>query len=201
MRSRFLVIGTLAGAIVLFVWQFFSHEALHLPEKGLRQFPNDSTPAAAHAIRALSPENGVYFSQYGVIAAIDVSADYSNKLPQFTSMLIKQFVLNLGVVLILALLLDRIGEVSLWRTGVTYGALSLAFQGFIHVANGIWYNFPISWTLGNVTDNVITFFLVGLTLAAVRRRFGEPRMATAERPGVRAQGGLSPTDAGARAGR
>jgi hypothetical protein len=65
----------------------------------------------------------------------------------------------------------------------------------------IWWNFAAPWTIGNVVDQVISFFLVGSTLAALRRRFGEPRIATAERPGVRAQGGLSPSDAGTRAGR
>lgn len=190
MRSRFLVVGTLAGALVLFAWQFISHSALHLPEKGLSPFPNDSNAVAAHAIRAIAPQNGVYFSAYGAFAAIDISPDYANRLPQFTMMLIKQFVLDLGVVLILALLLDRIGDLSIFRTGLNYGALALAYVGFVHVANGIWWGFPTSWTFGNVADAVITFFLVGLTLAAVRRRFGEPRIATAERPGVRAQAGL-----------
>ncbi|HEY7236602.1 MAG TPA: hypothetical protein VH539_20755 [Gemmatimonadaceae bacterium] len=190
MRSRFLVIGTLAGAIVLFAWQFLSHEALGLPERGLRAFPNDSNAVAAHAIRAVAPQNGVYFSAYGAFAAIDITTDYADKRPQFATMLIKQFVLDLGVVLILALLLDRIGDPGIFRTGLNYGALALAYMGFVHVANAIWWGFPTSWTLGNLTDQVITFFLVGLTLAAVRRRFGEPRIATAERPGVRAQGGL-----------
>jgi len=201
MRSRFLAIGTLAGAIVLFVWQFFSHSVLGLPEKGMREFPNDSNAVAAHAVRAIAPQNGVYYSSYGAFAAIDITPDYANKLPQFAMMLVKEFVLNLGVVLILALLLDRIGDVGILRTGVNYGALALAYTGFVHVSHGIWYGFPTAWTLGNVTDSVIAFFLVGLTLAAVRRRFGEPRMATAERPGVRAQGGLSPSDPGARAAR
>jgi hypothetical protein len=97
-------------------------------------------------------------------------------------MLIKQFLLDIGVVLILALLLNRIGDLSIFRTGLNYGALALAYVGFVHVANGIWYGFPTSWTFGNVADSAITFFLVGLTLAAVRRRFGEPRIATADVP-------------------
>jgi hypothetical protein len=190
MRSRFLIVGTLAGALVLFAWQFVSHSALHLPEKGLSAFPNDSNAVAAHAIRAIAPQNGVYFSAYGAFAAVDITPDYANRLPQFTMMLIKQFVLDLGVVLILALLLNRVGDLGILRTGLNYAALALAYTAFVHVPNGIWYGFPTAWTLGNVTDSVISFFLVGLTLAAVSRRFGEPRTATAERPGVRAQGGL-----------
>ena len=201
MRSRFLVIGTLTGALVLFAWQTISHAAFGLPEKGLRPFPTDSMAVAAHGVRALAPQNGMYFSPYGVFAAVDISADYADKSTQFVSMMVKQFVLDLGVVLILALLLGRIGDESIVRTGATYSALALAYMGMIDVANGIWWNFAASWTLGNMADQVISFFLVGATLAALRRRLGEPRTATAERPGVHAQGGLPPSDVGTRAGR
>ena len=201
MRSRFLVIGTLVGAIVLFAWQTLSHGALGLPEKGMRVFPNDSMAVAAHNIRALAPQNGMYFSAYGVLAAVDISADYRDKRTQFVAMMLKQFAVNLGVVLILALLFDRIGESSVVRSGTIYGLLALAFMGMIDAGMYIWWNFAAPWTIGNVVDQVISFFLVGSTLAALRRRFGEPRVATAERPGVRAQGGLSPSDAGVRAGR
>ena len=143
----------------------------------------------------------MYFSAYGAFTAVDISADYADKRPKFVSMMIKQFVLNLGVVLILALLVDRLGDQSVLRTGATYSALALAYMGMIDVANGIWWNFAASWTIGNLIDQVIAFFLVGVTLAALRRRLGEPRIATAERPSIRAQGGLPASDAGARAGR
>lgn len=201
MRSRFLVVGTLVGALVLFVWQFVSHGALHLPELGLKPFPTDSTAVAAKSIRAIAPQNGMYFSAYGVLAAVDISSDYADKRQQFVSMMVKQFVLDLGVVLILALLMDRLGESSLLRTGVTFAALALALMGMIDVGNSIWWNFTRAWTLGNIADQVLGFFILGATLAALRRRFGEARTATAERLGVRAQGGLQGSDAGARAGR
>lgn len=199
MRSRFLVIGTLAGAVVLFVWQTISHGALGLPEKGMRVFPTDSMAVAAHNIRALAPQNGMYFSAYGVLSAVDISSDYADKRSQFVSMMIKQFVVNLGAVLILALLFDRIADPSIVRSGMVCGALALALMGMMDAGYYIWWNFAASWTIGNAVDQVISFFLVGSTLAVIRRRFGEPRIATAERPGVRAQGGLPASDSGARA--
>lgn len=201
MRSRFLVIGTLLGAIVLFAWQTLSHGALGLPEKGMRVFPTDSMAVAAHNIRALAPQNGMYFSAYGVLSAVDISANYADKRTQFVSMMIKQFVVNVGVVLILALLFDRIGDPSVVRSGAICGALALALMGMMDAGYYIWWNFAPAWTLGNVVDQVISFFLVGSTLGALRRRFGEPRIATEERPGVRAKGGLPASDAGLRTGR
>jgi hypothetical protein len=177
-----LVVGTLAGALVLFAWQTVSHEALHLPERGLRAFPNDSSGSPAHVIRALAPENGVYYSARGVFAAVGMSADYADKTTQFVPMLLKQLLLDAVVALILLALIDRLGEESTLRTAATYGVLALAYQGFVDVSNAIWWNFPLGWTLGNMLDQMIGFFLVGLTLAALRKRFGDVGNETAERP-------------------
>ena len=38
----------------------------------------------------------MYFSPYGVFAAVDISADYADKSSQFVSMMVKQCVLDLG---------------------------------------------------------------------------------------------------------
>jgi hypothetical protein len=191
MRSRLLLIGTIVGALVLFAWQSVSNGVLQLPEKGTQPFPNDSSGAPARAIRALAPANGVYFSRYGVFASIGISADYTDQTKQFGAMMAKQIVVDLAVVFVLALLLDRLAGASVWRTGVTYSALALAYMGCIDVSNLIWWRFPMSWTLGNLLDQVIAYLLVGVTLAAIAKRFAEPPVRTAERPGVPAQGGIS----------
>jgi len=200
-RPRLLALATLAGAIVLFAWQAVSHGVFKLPEKGLLVFPNDSAAVAAHAIRALAPQNGMYFSGYGTFAAVDITPDYADKRPRFVSMMLEQFALNLAVVFLLTLMLDRFGGESILRTAMTYSMLALAYMGMVDVANGIWWNFSTAWTIGNMIDQVIAFFLVGATLAGIKRRFGEPKIETAERPGVRAQGGPKTGDAGARAPR
>lgn len=184
MRPRLLVIGTLAGALVLFAWQAASHELFHLPERGFRAFPNDSSGSPAHVIRALAPENGMYYSARGIFAAVDMSPSYSDKTAQFGAMLGKQFALNVAVVLVLMLLGERIGEDSVLGTAGTYALAALAFQGMVDVSNAIWYNFSWTWALANMLDQVIAFFLVGLTIAALRTRYSEPKTKTAERPAL-----------------
>jgi hypothetical protein len=184
MRPRLLVIGTLAGALVLFAWQAASHELFHLPEKGFRAFPNDSSGSPAHVIRALAPANGMYYSSRGIFAAVDISANYADKTTQFGSMLARQFALNVAVVLVLVLLLERIGEESVLGTAGRFALLALAFQGMMDLSNKIWWSYAWPWTLGNMLDQVIAFFLVGLTLGALRRRYGDPRIKTAERPAL-----------------
>ena len=200
MSSRLLVIGTLLGGLVLFAWQALSHGALGLPEKGMREFPGDSAGQVAHTIRAAAPTNGVYFSRYGVLAAVDISANYSDKTKQFVSMMVKQLALDVGVALVLTLLVGRLASPSVVQTGLMYALLALVFTGLVFLSNGIWWNFPIAWNLGNIADQVIGFFLVGLTLGALERRLGQPQIETAERPGVRAQGGLG-VGGGQRVGR
>ena len=198
MSSRLLVIGTLVGGIVLFAWQSVSHGVLGLPEKGMREFPGDSSAAVAHNIRAAAPTNGVYFSRYGVLAAVDISGDYTDKTKQFASMMVKQLALDVAVVLVLTLLVSRLALPSVVQTGLMYALLALVFTGLVFLSNGIWWNFPAAWNLGNVADQVIGFFLVGLTLGALERRFAEPQIETAERPGVRAQSGLGEPGRGQR---
>ena len=201
MRSRFLMIGTLVGALVLFAWQFISHGALQLPERGLKPFPTDSLAVAAKGIRALAPQNGMYFSAYGVFAAVDISANYADKRRQFVSMMAKQLALDIAVVFILTLLMDRLGDPSVVRSGAIFGALALALMGMVDVANGIWWDYATAWTIGNLADHAVSFFILGTTLAALRRRFGDSRIETAERPGVRARRGLTAGEAGAPLGR
>jgi hypothetical protein len=184
MRPRLLVIGTLAGALVLFAWQATSHELFHLPERGFRAFPNDRSGSPAHVIRALAPDNGMYYSARGIFAAVDISPSYTDKTSRFASMLSKQFALNVAVAFALVLVVERIGEESMLGTAGTYALLALTLQGMIDVSNAIWYNFSWTWTLANMLDQVIAFFLVGLTIAALRRRYGEPKTKTAERPAL-----------------
>ena len=199
MRSRFVVVGALAGGVVLFAWQTISHGALGLPEMGMRELPNDTTAAAAHSVRALATTNGVYFSRFGLLAAVDISPDFADKTKQFVPMMLKQLMLDLGVVLVLTVFVSRLASRSVVQTGLSYGLLALLFGGLVFVSNGIWWNFPAPWTLGNVADQVIGFFLVGITLGALHKRFGEPRIDTAERPGVRAQGNVPMSESGVRA--
>jgi hypothetical protein len=201
MRSRLLVIGTLVGALVLFAWQSLSHGVLGLPERGLREFANDSaTASAARAVRAIAPQNGIYFSRHGVLAEVDISPDYSDKTKQFVSMMLKQVIIDIAVVFILVLFLDRLASYSIWRTGATYAALALAYMGGLDVANWVWWNFPASYTIGNILDQVIGFFLVGLTIAALGRRWMTPEVTTAERPSVKA-GALPASEKGVRVNR
>jgi len=198
MSTRFFVVGTLVGAIVLFAWQSVSHAALPWHTATMTEFANDS--GTARAIRAAAPLNGVYMSNYGILAAVRITPGFTDLTTDMAMgpMLAKQLGLDLVATLVLILLLGRFPTDSALRTGVTSALAALAISAVIEFSNAIWYGFTASYSLVNVVDQTIAFFLVGATLAALRARMD--RLApTGERPAaVKAQGGLPTSGSGAR---
>ena len=197
MSTRFLVVGTLVGAIVLFAWQTVSNAALPWHMATMTEFANDS--ATAHAVRAAAPQNGVYFSKYGILAAVRVTPDFSDLTANTAMgpMLAKQFGLDLVATVVLLVFLGRVPSDTAMRTGVTSALAALAVSAIIELSNAIWYGFAASYSLVNVVDQTIAFFLVGATLAALRTRM-ERVAPTEERPAVKAQGGLPTSGSSAR---
>jgi hypothetical protein len=158
----------------------------------MTEFANDS--AAAHAIRAAAPQNGVYFSKYGVLAAVRITPTFTD-LTAGTAigpMLGKQLALDVIGAIVLVLLLQRIPAEGALRTGVTFALAAFAVSLVAELADSIWYGFAASYSIVNVVDQTICFFLVGAALAAVRKRM-EPVLRTEERP-VKAQGGIGTAD-------
>jgi hypothetical protein len=197
MSTRFLVVGTFVGAIVLFAWQTVSNAALPWHTATMTQFANDS--ATARTIRSAAPQNGVYFSNYGILAAVRITPTFSD-LTASTAMgpmLAKQFGLDLVATVVLLLFLGRTPSEGAVRTGVTAALAALAVSAIIELSNAIWYGFTASYSLVNVVDQTIAFFLVGATLAALRVRM-ERVAPTEERPAVKAKGGLPTSGSGAR---
>lgn len=197
MSTRFLVVGTLVGAIVLFAWQTISNAALPWHMATMTEFVNDST--TAHAIRAAAPQNGVYFSKYGILAAVHITPAFTD-LTSGTAigpMLGKQFALDLVAALIVVLLLGRFPVEGAVRTGVTFALAALAVSAIAELSNTIWYGFAASYSLVNVVDHTIAFFLIGAALATLRTRM-ERVAPTEERPAVKAQGGLPTSGTGTR---
>jgi hypothetical protein len=197
MRSRFVVVGTLVGATVMFVWQTVSNAALPWHMATMTQFTDDS--ATAHAIRAAAAHNGVYYSKYGVLAAVSITPSFTDQSvdmamgPKFG----KQAGINVIVTLALVLLVLRLPLERVVRTATAIALAGFAASAVLQLSDWNWYGFGASYALVNVVDTTFCFFLVGATLAALRARF-EPVVKTEERPGVKAQGSLPTSGPAAR---
>ena len=99
MNGRFLLTGTAAAALTLFAWQTVSNTAIPWHNATMRAFQNND--AAVRAIRAQTPENGVYFAPQGVLAAVSFTPDLADKTRAMGVMLVRQLLIDLaaGVVL------------------------------------------------------------------------------------------------------
>src|SRR6266478_6439219 len=74
MNARFLILGALAGGVVIFFWGAVTHAALPQP---LHYFTDE--PLLIEAIRAHTTGNGVYLASRGVFASVAFRPDFADK--------------------------------------------------------------------------------------------------------------------------
>lgn len=187
MNGRFLVIGTIVGALVLFVWQTLSNAALPWHEMTMREFGNND--AVVQTIRAAAPSNGMYWSKQGILAAVSMTPDLADRtsMAAMTPMLVRQAAIDLVMALLLALVLLRIPVRAGLAPAFTLGLAGLAAGIVAQGSDWNWYGFGVGYAIVNVVDLTIQFFLAGLVLSMLVRRLA-PRTRTQEMAGVPAGG-------------
>jgi hypothetical protein len=168
MNGRFLLVGTLVTAITLFAWQSISNTVIPWHEATMREFANND--AVVQAVRANAPESGVYFSPQGILASVALTPNLADRTALIGQMLGTQFVINLVVALLLALVALRLRSATMLGTATALGTAGLAGSLLIEASNWNWYGFSLPWTAVNVIDHTIQWFLAGLVLAALMRR-------------------------------
>jgi len=75
MNGRYIVVGTVVAAIVLFVWSSVMHMGLW-PESSLKTFADEG--AVNDAIRANGSGNGFYINKAGVVAVVHKDPNVPN---------------------------------------------------------------------------------------------------------------------------
>ena len=169
MNNRFLVVGALATAIVIMVWQTLSNTVIPWHMMTMREFANND--AVVQTIRASAPENGVYFSNQGILASVAMTPELTDKRSLLGYMLAKQFVINVMVGLLLGMFVLRLRPTTAIGTATAVAIAGLAAGVLTELSNWTWYGFSLSWSLVNLADHAIQFFLAGLVLAALMKRF------------------------------
>lgn len=168
MRNRFLLTGTLAAGLAMFVWSILSHAAIPSPLTQPKHF-GDPAPVI-QAIQAQGSGNGIYVAGQGLFAAVSLAPGLADRSTQMATPLIEHLVLDLVLALGLALFL--------WMTPVRTpgGAAELfALLGLLagvqaYVPYWIWYGFGASYSVAGIADCVISWTLAGLVLGALVRR-------------------------------
>ena len=173
MNVKFLVVGALVAGIVIFLWGTVSHVVLPWHKYTMDEFTDSG--AVLDEIAANTKGNGVYFGEQGVFAIVSVLPDRSDKTVDIGGNLVKQFVIDVVVGLLLAAFIIRSRSVSILGRAAYLAAIGLAGGIAIHVAHWNWYGFSTSYTVVNVLDLVITWFLAGLVLAALAKKMAPSR--------------------------
>lgn len=188
MNARLLSLGIVAGALTLFAWETLSNAALPWHRMTMRTFP-DST-AAVTALRAQAPENGLYYDDRGVVAAVSFLPDMSSKAALLGPMLLRQIVLDLIVAAVFMLAMMRLPRATTAQYAGVFAVTAFAISASTYGSNWNWWGYPPAWTLVQIVDRTIGFALMGLVMGWLANRGGTQRAITDEWGGVRAQGGL-----------
>lgn len=175
-----LLLGSILGAIVLFVWSFIAWEFIPWPGPPLRGFTNED--AVEQAIKANAPQSGNYIlpnpHKPGLTAEQqNASIEKMIRGPMmfasvrlepmrsFAMLLICQFLTQFTVALIITFLLLK-------TCGLSYGqrVLFVALCGILIFVGGkvdewIWWSFSNSYLMMQFGAIVIGSILAGLVIA------------------------------------
>lgn len=172
MRGKYLLYGTLAAGVTLFVWQTISNVAIPWHSATMKEFTNNA--AVVEAIHAGAPTNGVYFSPEGVLAAVSFTPDMADKTKAMSGNLAKQAVIDLVAALLLCVLVARIGVGRKRDTALTLGLAGLAAGIIREMSDWNWYGFSASYAIVNEIDLTIQFALAGIVIAWLYKRETAP---------------------------
>lgn len=175
-----IVLATLVGAVVVFVWNSIAHVALPIGTIGLSSLPNEEP--VLQSLAASVHEPGLYF-----FPAIDMKAAtkeqravWEKKLHDGPSgllvyrphggeaiapwQLIHEFLANLLEAAIVAFLLSMMAA-SYGRRVLATTLLGLFGSATILLSYWIWYGFPALFVLGEIGEHMFGWLLAGLVMA------------------------------------
>ena len=180
-----ILIGGVIGGLVIFFWGFASHMLLPIGDMGMQAVPHEEGLAAA--MKADVPAPGLYF-----VPGRDMSKSQSSEEMQahmdkvtkgpYAFMVIhpsgrdvslgKRLPIELGTNVVCALLAAIV--VSQLRPGFFVRVACVTLMGILgafmtNVPFWNWYGFPIDFTLAQIVEHSVGWFLAGIVLAAIIR--------------------------------
>jgi hypothetical protein len=191
MNIRAIAISAVVGTVAMFAWQSISQ--MVLPWHTMtRHEVSDTTAAVIPSLRRLAPANGVYFSRFGTLMAVRIAPDKSDQTSSAAigPMLAEQVAVDLVVVVALCVLCGLLIDQSPIGVGKAMALAGAAIGVFQSLSMAVWYGFTIPWAIVEIADQTITFFLTGLVIGFLMRRFGrDTGVAIPDGQGYRTSGG------------
>ena len=184
-----LVLGTILGGLVAFVWSSISWELIGWHEKTLVRFQNEDEVSAVIASHA--PVDGTYLLPAG--PSTDGMAPDQKKAVQaatmekmqkgpimfatvrrggfgsFTRGMIVQLLSLMAAACLLTWLLQQTSGLSYARSVAFLAIGGLSASVIIDLPNWNWWGFSGAYTAVSLVDSMITWLIAGLVIAKVAR--------------------------------
>ena len=184
--KKSLLLGTLLGGLVAFVWSSVSWELIGWHEKSMLTFQNGDEVSAM--ISSHAPQDGVYIlpgmSTEGMApeqkkkaqaetmekmqkGPIMFAAVRRNGFGSYARTLIIQFLSLLAAAFLLTWMLLQTSGLSYARRVAFLAVAGLAASVIVDLPNWNWWGFSGAFTAVNLADATITWLLAGLVIAKV----------------------------------
>ena len=160
MLTRFLIVGTLAGGLVLTVLNWVT--AAILPP---RYKPFRDPQAVVEAVRANVSRNDIYTAPQGLFVCVSLGPRLQNPGPRLAGQIAVGFAVACG----LSLLVLATPLRSSIRAAFFLGLAGLIAGIETHFPNWNWAGFPTSYLLAGTAYLAGNWFITGLVLGAIRR--------------------------------
>lgn len=181
-----ILLGGLAGGIVVFLWSTFSHLVLPLGEMGLRVLPNEDEVISA--LRQSVPESGLYLFPAADISGKPTPEQQHVWEQKYTAgpvgllvyraagadvisprQLLTELASNVGAALVVAWVMSLVAA-SYFRR-VLGAAMFGAFAWLsISASYWNWYGFPTAYIAVEGMDQFVGWGLAGLAIAAISKK-------------------------------
>jgi len=186
MKVRRIVIGTVVGTILSFMWINLSWTVLGLHEASIKKFPDPATVSAA--LKAQNVETGIFVLPH-------MSADYDDeeamaahmqemtegpymmgvvrsgsldKEPGMGAFIARGVLIQLAAVLIAAILLAAAAPNLNFAGRFMFVVMLGLFAGVTgHLPNWNWWWYPVDFTVMGIVDSVVSWTLAALAMAAI----------------------------------
>jgi hypothetical protein len=184
-----LVLGTILGGLVAFVWSSISWEVLGWHEKPFHRFQNEDEVSAIIASHATGP--GVYLLPSGLSQAglkgeekkaaqaalmakmqkgpILFGAVRTDGFGSYARGLLAQVLSLMAAAFLLTWLVLQTSGLSYGRRVVFLGVVGLAASVIVDLPNWNWWGFSGSFTFVNLVDCTLTWLIAGSVIAKVAK--------------------------------
>lgn len=184
-----LVLGTILGGVVAFIWSSISWEVLPWHEQGFHSFQNDEevsaviashiTESGNYILPGRPPMEGMSAEQKKAVETaliakmqkgpVMFAAIRRGGFGSFAAGLIKQFLILAAGAFLLTWLLLQTSGLSYGQRVIFLAVAGLAASVVSDLPNWNWWGFSGSYTAVMVADSTLTWLFAGLAIAKVAR--------------------------------